>query len=141
MRNRWEDRANDGLDEPVSITERQLRSLKRGARAGAFGILLALVAGGLAGWSLLGGSDGIPGMKPDVSSATTRPGPAEISTAEAATPSSGRLPGGSAPDSTRNVAAAPQATKPVAAAVQTGKPVRIGARTTKPVAAVAPKQE
>ncbi len=55
MRNRWEDSKDGGLDDPVTVTERQLRSLKRGARAGVFALILALAAGGLAGWSSVEG--------------------------------------------------------------------------------------
>jgi hypothetical protein len=55
MRSRWEAGADTQLDEPVTITQRQLRSLTRGARAGLFGILLAVVAIGLAAWSMFAG--------------------------------------------------------------------------------------
>jgi hypothetical protein len=61
MRNRWEG-ASD-LDEPTTITERQLRSLRRGARAGVLAILLALVAAVAAGWSVLMGPDALAGLE------------------------------------------------------------------------------
>jgi predicted lipid-binding transport protein (Tim44 family) len=75
MRSRWEAGAAEDtqLDEPVTITQRQLRSLTRGARAGLFGVLLAMVAIGLAAWSMFGGPR---------SSAAHEPGPA-VSPAEA----------------------------------------------------------
>ncbi|TMQ62595.1 MAG: hypothetical protein E6K77_06885 [Candidatus Eisenbacteria bacterium] len=61
MRNRWEGAAD--LDEPATITERQLRSLRRGARAGVLAILLALVATVAAGWSVLMGPDALAGIE------------------------------------------------------------------------------
>jgi len=61
MRNRWEG-ASD-LDEPATITERQLRSLRRGARAGVLAVLLALVAAVAAGWSVLMGPDALAGLE------------------------------------------------------------------------------
>jgi hypothetical protein len=61
MRNRWEG-ASD-LDEPATITERQLRSLRRGARAGVLAILLALAAAVAAGWSVLMGPDALAGLE------------------------------------------------------------------------------
>jgi hypothetical protein len=63
MRNRWEDTGDGGLDDPVTLTERQLRSLKRGARAGVFAFILALAAAGLAGWtSVQGGKLNLPSL-------------------------------------------------------------------------------
>lgn len=55
MRNRWETSGDGGLDDPVTITERQLRSLKRGARAGLFAFILALAAAGVTGWTSVEG--------------------------------------------------------------------------------------
>jgi len=58
MRQRsWEDKSDD-LDEPVTITEKELRSLKLGARAGLFALILSLIAAGAAGWTVY------QGMKP-----------------------------------------------------------------------------
>jgi len=51
MRRSWDEPADDGLDEPVAITARQLRSLNRGVRFGFFALILALVAAGAAGWT------------------------------------------------------------------------------------------
>ena len=81
MRNRWEG-ASD-LDEPATITERQLRSLRRGARAGVLAVLLALVAAVAAGWSVLMGPDALAGLegaqdvKHKVLAAIGQPAPAE----------------------------------------------------------------
>jgi len=81
MRNRWEGAAD--LDEPATITERQLRSLRRGARAGVLAILLALVATVAAGWSVLMGPDALAGIegvqdvKHKVLAAIGQPAPAE----------------------------------------------------------------
>ncbi|TMQ56778.1 MAG: hypothetical protein E6K76_12200 [Candidatus Eisenbacteria bacterium] len=60
MRNNWDGEAD--LDDPVTITERQLRSLRRGARAGVLAILLALVALVAAGWSMMMGPDALAGL-------------------------------------------------------------------------------
>ena len=62
MRTRWEDGGKVDLDEPANITERQFRSLRRGARAGRLAILLALVSAGAAGWSLIMGPDSLAGL-------------------------------------------------------------------------------
>ncbi|HKW50270.1 MAG TPA: hypothetical protein VJQ53_00900 [Candidatus Eisenbacteria bacterium] len=89
MRDSWE--GGTDLDEPANITERQLRSLRRGARAGKLAILLALVSVGAAGWSLIMGPDalsgveGIQDVKLKVLSAIGQPAPTEDH-AQAATP-------------------------------------------------------
>jgi len=81
MRDNWE--GGSDLDEPANITERQLRSLRRGARAGKLAILLALVSVGAAGWNLimgpeaLEGFEGIRDVKLKVLSAIGLPAPAE----------------------------------------------------------------
>ena len=114
MRDNWEGRVD--LDEPASITERDLRSLRRGARAGTFAMLLALVAFGAAAWSLLMGPEALAGfqgaqdVKLKVLSAIGQPAPAEEHQAQAPAPrpsnpqgASSLAPGathaGSAPDS------------------------------------------
>jgi hypothetical protein len=110
MRSRWEGGLD--LDEPANITERQLRSLRRGARAGVLAILLALVSVGVAGWSLLMGPDALAGIegvqdvKLKVLSAIGQPAPTESHEVQA--PASrpdnsqapGSMPAASAPDST-----------------------------------------
>ncbi len=66
MRDSWEAGGKDVLDEPATITERQLRSLRRGARAGVLAVLLALVSIVAAFGSLVVGPDalaGIPGVE------------------------------------------------------------------------------
>ncbi len=79
MRSRWEAVSEDTqLDEPVTITQRQLRSLTRGARAGLFGILLAVVAIGLTAWNMFAGPGRSTEPKPIVASAEATQGtPAE----------------------------------------------------------------
>ena len=59
MRTRWEESAEDDLDAPATISERELRSLRRRASFGLPAVLLALVAiGGLA-WTLIAGPEGL----------------------------------------------------------------------------------
>jgi hypothetical protein len=108
MRDNWEGRVD--LDEPANITERDLRSLRRGARAGTLAMLLALVAAGAAGWSLLMGPDALAGfagvqdVKLKVLSAIGQPVPAEEHQPQAPAPRPSDPQGpntqaGSAPDS------------------------------------------
>ena len=115
MRSSWEDGGKADLDEPASITERQLRSLRRGARAGAWAMLLALVSVVAAGWSLLMGPDALAGIegvqlaKMKVLSAIGQPAPKENEGAPAPPPppaptQEGGMQGASTPDSS---AAAP----------------------------------
>lgn len=76
MRNRWEDKAgkaDDGFDEPVTLTEQQLRSLKRGAMVGTIALILALVAVGLGAWNMFGGPGKNSGGATNVASASTPP--------------------------------------------------------------------
>ena len=90
MRESWE-RGTD-LDEPASITERDLRSLRRGARAGKLAVLFALVSVVAAGWSLIMGPDalsgveGIQDVKQKVLSVIGQPAPAENSQVQAPVP-------------------------------------------------------
>jgi len=89
MRESWEGGAY--LDEPANITERDLRSLRRCARAGKLAVLLALVSACAAGWSLLMGPDalagleGIQNVKLKVLAAIGQPIPAETHQAQAST--------------------------------------------------------
>jgi hypothetical protein len=51
-RRSWDEPTDDGLDdEPVALTARQLRSLKRGASFGFIALILALIAAGAAGYT------------------------------------------------------------------------------------------
>jgi len=60
MRSRWEEAAGKGDDDaPVSITERELRSLRRRAGLGVMAFLLALLAIGGVGWTLLTGPEAL----------------------------------------------------------------------------------
>jgi len=79
MRNRWEDEAGADPDEPVTISERQLRRLRGGARAGVLALLLALVSTIASGWSLVMESDslarfeGIQGVRERILGTIDRP--------------------------------------------------------------------
>ena len=113
MRNRWEGSAD--LDEPATITERQLRSLRRGARAGVLAILVALVSAVAAGWTLLmgpdalAGLDGIQDVKQKVLSAIGQPVTAEDNRAQAPARNSSLSPESSPTGSVRaaSIPAAP----------------------------------
>ena len=134
MRNRWEGAANEDLDEPVSITERQLRSLKLGARAGLFALILALAATGLAGWTWFqGGKQGNPMVASTAEQA--RPPESRIAQAETTTPV--EAPSAVAP----SPAASAPAVQPATAAASTSKPAPAAVRAVKPAstAARAPK--
>jgi hypothetical protein len=99
MRSSWEDGGKADLDEPTTITERQLRSLRRGARVGVLGMLLALVAVGAAGWSLLMGPDALAGIE-GVQNAKMKvlsvlgQSPTEQAPAPPPPPASAQMPGG-----------------------------------------------
>ena len=111
MRNRWEGSAD--LDEPATITERQLRSLRRGARAGVLAILLALVSAVAAGWTLLmgpdalAGLDGIQDVKQKVLSAIGQPVTAEDNRAQAPARNSSLSPESSRPTGSVRAASIP----------------------------------
>lgn len=59
MRNRWEDSAGVDLDAPATITERELRALRRRAGFGVFAALLGCIAVGGLGWALYAGPEGL----------------------------------------------------------------------------------
>src|SRR4029078_3954571 len=52
MRRHWEEKYTEPTDEPVTLTESQLRALKRGATIGMIAAILAIIAVGLAGYRL-----------------------------------------------------------------------------------------
>jgi hypothetical protein len=109
MRRRWEEEEtnDDNLDEPVTITGRQLRSLRRGARVGLFGVLLAFVAIGLAAWNLISSRGGSANDEVNPASATTATAPADSGAMEMQPAATGAPTAtGAAP------ASAPQAVQP-----------------------------
>ena len=59
MRSRWEEREGADLDAPATITERELRALRRRAGFGFPAVLLALLAAGGVAWTLLAGPEGL----------------------------------------------------------------------------------
>jgi hypothetical protein len=54
MRNRWEESGRD-LDAPATITERELRSLRRRAGASVIAMILALLSTGVVGYAVVAG--------------------------------------------------------------------------------------
>jgi hypothetical protein len=110
MRNKWEDAARDNLkdelDAPAAISERQLRRLRRGARAGVLALLLALAATIASAWSLVMDSGslsrihGIQDVREKVFGAIGQTTPKEYPMAEASAPDRGGASADSAkPDS------------------------------------------
>ena len=59
MRNRWEGGGNDDLDAPATLTERELRGLRRRAGFGVWAVMLACTAIGGLGWTLYTGPAGL----------------------------------------------------------------------------------
>jgi hypothetical protein len=59
MRNRWEQGGDIDLDAPATISERELRALRRRAGFAVPAILLALVSVGAVGWTLFAGPEGL----------------------------------------------------------------------------------
>jgi|GEM_PF-3523535 len=122
MRNRWEDKPGDGFedDEPVTLTAKELKSLKRGAGFGLLAMFLALAAAGFTAWSTFGGGLPFAAEKKDAASVTASTSPAAqpAQAGDQATPSteaSTPPPVGAAPATTPQVAAAPGSTTPAPA--------------------------
>lgn len=118
---RWEERerAEAAMDEPVTITERQYRSLKRGATLGLCALILAVLGTGLAVWNFVAGP-----KNSQANPAVAQTAPAESSTTQTATPAPAPTP-----DSVRSATAPPPAATP-APAVKTATPA---ATAMKPV--------
>jgi len=101
MRNRWEDKGGE-VDEPVTITEKELRALKRGASVGVFALILSLVAVGAAGWTIYQGTMTTP-VQPEaaaIPAATQAPAAADTATAQ---------PASTAPEGTPTASSTPPA--------------------------------
>lgn len=82
MRSRFEEyKEDDHLDEPVTITGRQLKSLKRAATTGLIATILAIIAVGLGAWNLVQAGKSAPsepmGAEP---AAQAQPAPAAAAT-------------------------------------------------------------
>jgi len=119
MRRRsWEEKdgGEDDLDHPVTLTEKQLRSLERNARFGLFGLILALVALGLAGWTMFRAPKKVA-TEPQTVAAT--PPPAAVDTA--ATSPAATAPTPEPTPTPTPVASAPPATGGPAAVIPTAK--------------------
>jgi len=118
MRSSWD----TDLDEPASITERDLRSLRRGARAGRLAMLLALLSVAVGAWSLIIGPDSLAGfeeiqdLKLKVLSAIGRPAPPETHPAQASAPDSSL-----SPESSRAAGSAQAASIPAGPAKSTAR--------------------
>lgn len=111
MRNRWEESGARDLDAPATITERELRSLKRRAGASVIAMILALLSTGVIGYAMVAGEGrldlhALRGLLGGRESAAQAAG-AEETGAQAGNGMT--APGGmAAPDSaTRNATAAP----------------------------------
>ena len=52
MRSQWEEGSDVDLDAPASITERELRAIRRRAGFGVLAVLLAIIAVGGLAWTL-----------------------------------------------------------------------------------------
>jgi hypothetical protein len=59
MRSHWEENRDEDLDAPVTITERDLKRLRRRAGFGVLGALLGCVSIGGLGWTLYAGPEGL----------------------------------------------------------------------------------
>jgi len=59
MRSRWEGGADVDLDAPATISERELKSLRRRAGFGVFALFLALIAVVGLAWTLYAGPEGL----------------------------------------------------------------------------------
>lgn len=115
MRSRWEEKYTEPSDEQVTLTESQLRSLKRGAAIGMVAAILAVIAVGIAGYSLVSArsisSDVLAAKSSTAETAQPAPEeatPAAPTTAPAVQPAAGTAP---TPAPTPAAAAAP-AVKP-----------------------------
>jgi len=124
MRRSWDEPADESLDEPVTLTARQLRSLKWGARFGTLALVLALVAAGLAGWTTVRAARQGSETSSSVPSAAAQPQPAESRVAEAAP---GGAPSNAAPSTPSPAAPAPS---PASASVPATPAVTTAAQPT-----------
>ena len=114
MRSRFEEyKEDDHLDEPVTITGRQLRTLKRAATTGMIATILAIIAVGLGAWNLVqaGKSGTAETMSPEPA-AQAQPAPAPVATDSMSTPAPQPIQTGAAPATQPSKAPPATAAKP-----------------------------
>ena len=121
MRNRWEDKGDE--DAPVTITEKELSALKRGASVGFFALILSLVAVGAAGWTIYQGMKPAP-IQPEAAAA-----PAAVQ-APATADTAAAQPASTAPEGTPTASATPA---PAAVTAQPSTPAPPARHTVKAV--------
>lgn len=59
MRSKWEGSGAEDLDAPATLTERELRALRRRAGFALPAVMLALISIGGLGWTLYSGAEGL----------------------------------------------------------------------------------
>jgi hypothetical protein len=67
VRNAWEGGGAD-LDAPATLTERELRSLRRKARAGVLAMVLVLMMSGAVGYAMVAGPEDVRTIRDDIRS-------------------------------------------------------------------------
>lgn len=140
MRSRFEEyKEDDHLDEPVTITGRQLRALKRAATTGMIATILAIIAVGLGAWNLVqagksGPSDPM-GSEPTAAQAQPAPAAAAADSVPSPVPTPQPMQAGASATPAPSTAPAPAATtvKPTArrhaSATTSTRPSRSSAST------------
>jgi hypothetical protein len=121
MRNRWEDSGARDLDAPATITERELRSLRRRAGASVIAMILALLSTGVVGYAVVAGGEGkfdLHALRELLSSGREPPA-VQAASSDSAGVGAGR--GMTAPDSTGARSATAAASTPDSAATKAGK--------------------
>jgi hypothetical protein len=126
MRSRFEEyKEDDHLDEPVTITGRQLRTLKRAATTGMIATILAIIAVGLGAWNLVqAGKSGTAETMSSEPAAQAQPAPAPVATDSMSTPAPQPIQTGAAP------ATQPSSAPPAAAAKPTVEQHATAAKAT-----------
>jgi len=127
MRSRWEEKYTEPTDEPVTLTESQLRALKRGATIGMIAAILAIIAVGIAGYSLVSARSINADAAIASKSSADQPAPEAAAPAAAApTTAPAVQPAAPAAQPAAQPAAAPVEAKP-ALETQTPKVARVSA--------------
>lgn len=116
MRSRFEEyNEDDHLDEPVTITGRQLKALKRAAMTGMIATILAIIAVGLGAWNLVqAGKSSTPETMSPEPAAQAQPTPTPVATDSMSTPAPQPIQTGAAPATPPSSAPPAAAAKPAA---------------------------